>query len=123
MTHRLIRRWLPAAAFAAAIAAPAALTAQAPPRGSAELIAQLSAKPTPHLNGKPDFNGTWDHLGGIEFIRPQKLPDGSLCLRGCEPAAGARDRRRPRPLRLRARHRPARRRRSSRSTSPSFRPR
>ena len=88
MTHRLIR-WLPAAALAAGIVVPAALTAQAPPRGSAELIAQLSAKPTPRLNGKPDFNGTWDHLGGIEFVRPQKLPDGSLCLRGCKPAPGA----------------------------------
>jgi hypothetical protein len=89
MTHRLIRRWLPAVACAAAIVAPAALTAQAPPRGSAELLAQLSAKPTPRLNGKPDLNGTWDHLGGIEFVRPQKLPDGSLCLRGCAPPAGA----------------------------------
>ena len=88
MTHRLIR-WLPAAALAAIVAAPAAPAAQAPARGSAELIAQLSAKPTPRLNGKPDFNGTWDHLGGIEFVRPQKLPDGSLCLRGCKPAAGA----------------------------------
>ena len=89
MTHRIVRRWFPAAAFVVVIAAPAALTAQAPPRGSAELIAQLSAKPTPRLNGKPDFNGTWDHLGGIEFVRPQKLPDGSLCLRGCKPAPGA----------------------------------
>jgi len=89
MTHRIIRRWLPAAALAAGIVVPAALTAQAPPRGSAELIAQLSAKPTPHLNGKADFNGTWDHLGGIEFVRPQKLSDGSVCLRGCGPAPGA----------------------------------
>ena len=71
------------------MAAPAAPTAQAPARGSAELITQLSAKPTPHLNAKPDLNGTWDHLGGIEFIRPQKLPDGSLCIRGCKPAPGA----------------------------------
>ncbi|HZI81841.1 MAG TPA: hypothetical protein VFD69_20105 [Vicinamibacterales bacterium] len=93
MTHRLIRRWLPAAACAAAIVAPAALTAQAPPRGSAELLAQLSAKATPRLSGKPDLNGTWDHLGGIEFIRPTKLPDGSVCIRGCAPPAGA-----PRPV-------------------------
>ena len=92
MTHRIVRRWFPAAVFAVVIAAPAALTAQAPPRGSAELIAQLSAKATPHLNGKPDLNGTWDHLGGIEFVRPQKRPDGSLCLRNCAPPAGA-----PRP--------------------------
>jgi hypothetical protein len=92
MTHRLIRRWLPAAACAAAIVAPAALTAQAPARGSVEMLTQLSAKPTPHVNGRPDLNGTWDHLGGIEFIRPQKLADGSVCLRGCAPPAAA-----PRP--------------------------
>jgi len=92
MTHRIVRRWFPAAVIAVVIAAPAALTAQAPPRGSAELIAQLSAKATPRLNGKPDLNGTWDHLGGIEFVRPQKRPDGSLCLRNCAPPAGA-----PRP--------------------------
>ena len=94
MTHRIIRRWLPAAACAVGIAAPVALTGQqAPSRGSADLIKQLSSKATPHLNGKPDFNGTWDHLGGIEFIRPEKLADGSVCIRGCAPpAAGA-----PRP--------------------------
>ena len=94
MTHRIIRRWLPAAACAMAIAAPVAVTGQqAPPRGSAELIKQLSSKATPHLSGKPDLNGTWDHLGGIEFIRPEKLADGSVCIRGCAPpAAGA-----PRP--------------------------
>jgi hypothetical protein len=93
MTNRFVRRWLPAAACAAAIAAPVALVGQqAPPRGSAELIKQLSSKPTPRLNGKPDFNGTWDHLGGIEFVRPEKRADGSICLRGCAPAAGT-----PRP--------------------------
>jgi len=85
MTHRNIRRWLSVAA--ATLVVPAALIAQAPPRGSAELLKSLSAKPTPHLNGKPDFNGTWDHLGGIEFVRPEKLADGSICLRGCAPAA------------------------------------
>ena len=37
--------------------------------------------------GKPDLNGTWDHLGGIEFIRPTKLADGSVCIRACEGAA------------------------------------
>src|SRR5215831_14351800 len=84
MTHRSIRRWLTAAAVATLVV-PAALVAQAP-RGSAELLKSLAAKPTPHLNGKPDFNGTWDHLGGIEFVRPEKLADGSICLRGCAPA-------------------------------------
>jgi hypothetical protein len=91
MTHRSIRRWLSAAAVGTLVGVPAALIAQAP-RGSTELLTQLSAKPTPHLNAKPDFNGTWDHLGGIEFVRPQKLADGSICLRGCAPPANA-----PRP--------------------------
>jgi hypothetical protein len=90
MTHS-IRRSLSAAAVVAALAAPASILAQqAAPRGTADMLAKLSAKPTPHLAGKPDFNGTWDHLGGIEFVRPERLPDGSLCLRGCAPAAGAR---------------------------------
>jgi hypothetical protein len=88
-----IRRSLMAALAVGALAAPADLGAQqAAPRGTPELIAKLSAKATPHLNGKPDFNGTWDHLGGIEFVRPEKLPDGSICLRGCAPPAGT-----PRP--------------------------
>ena len=51
--------------------------------------AKLAARPTPHLAGKPDLNGTWDHLGGIEFVRPEKLSDGSICLRGCAPSAAA----------------------------------
>jgi len=88
-----IRRSLTAAVVVSALAAPASIGAQqAAPRGTADMIAKLSAKPTPHSNGKPDFNGTWDHLGGIEFVRPEKLPDGSICLRGCAPATPA-----PRP--------------------------
>jgi len=83
-----IRRTLTAAVIVSALAAPASLGAQqAAPRGTADLLTKLSAKPTPHLNGKPDFNGTWDHLGGIEFVRPEKLADRSICLRGCAPAA------------------------------------
>src|SRR5689334_6939977 len=83
-----IRRSLLAALAVGALAAPVYLGAQqTPPRGTPEMIAKLSAKATPHLNGKPDFNGTWDHLGGIEFVRPEKLADGSICLRGCAPAA------------------------------------
>jgi hypothetical protein len=117
-----IRRSLTAAVVVSALAAPASIGAQqAAPRGTADMIAKLSAKPTPHLNGKPDFNGTWDHLGGIEFVRPEKLPDGSICLRGCAPATPA-----PRPAAAaaaRVRHRPTRRRRSSRSTSRSSWPR
>jgi hypothetical protein len=48
----------------------------------------LAARPTPHLpDGRPDLNATWDHLGGIEFIRVQNGPaaEGSVCVFGCEP--------------------------------------
>jgi hypothetical protein len=65
--------------------------AQSPPRGSTAMLEALAKKPTPRLaNGRTDFNGTWDHLGGIEFVRPQKRADGSICLILCGPApAGA----------------------------------
>jgi len=69
-----------------------ATAAQRPPapgeRGSAEQLKALAARPTPHLpDGRPDLNATWDHLGGIEFIRVQKGPaaEGSVCVFGCEP--------------------------------------
>ena len=56
-------------------------------RISPERFAELTAKPTPRLaDGRPDLNGTWDHLGGIEFVRPQVLADGSICVTGCPPA-------------------------------------
>ena len=69
----------------------AAASAQpAPPgeRGSDEQLKALAARPTPHLpDGRPDLNATWDHLGGIEFIRVQDGPpaEGSVCVFGCEP--------------------------------------
>jgi hypothetical protein len=57
-----------------------------PPRGSTAMLEALARKPTPRLaNGRTDFNGTWDHLGGIEFVRPQKRADGSICLILCGP--------------------------------------
>jgi hypothetical protein len=52
----------------------------------------LAAAPpaTPRLaDGKPDLNGTWDNGGGIDFLQPQQLADGSVCVQGCAPAAGA----------------------------------
>jgi hypothetical protein len=59
-------------------------------RMPAERLAQLAAKPTPKMpTGVPDLNGTWDHLGGIEFVQPKQLDNGSVCIRGCAPAAGA----------------------------------
>ncbi|MEP7312881.1 MAG: hypothetical protein ABI859_09870 [Pseudomonadota bacterium] len=40
-------------------------------------------------DGRPDFNGTWDNGGGIDFLQPQKLAGGSVCVTGCAPAPGA----------------------------------
>jgi hypothetical protein len=61
------------------------------PRMTAERLAELAKKPTPRLtDGKTDLNGTWDHLGGIEFVRPQTLDGGSVCVVGCPPAGAAR---------------------------------
>jgi hypothetical protein len=83
--------------------------ASADPQSS---LKALAARPTPHLSdGRPDLNATWDHLGGIEFIRVQKGPaaEGSVCVFGCEPAGLVRP----------PRGRPQVRRR--RPTSPGFR--
>ena len=86
-------KYLPFFAGVIALAAAAAtVAAQAPPpRGSVAQLEALAKKPTPRLaTGRTDFNGTWDHLGGIEFVRPQKRADGSVCLIACGPApAGA----------------------------------
>jgi hypothetical protein len=42
---------------------------------------------TPRLpDGKPDLNGTWDNGGGIDFLKPQQLANGSVCVTGCPPA-------------------------------------
>jgi hypothetical protein len=50
----------------------------------------FAASPTPRLaNGKPDLNGTWENGGGIEFLKPQTLPDGSVCISNCPPPPGA----------------------------------
>jgi hypothetical protein len=60
--------------------------------GTANVGAQESAaeeKPIPRLaDGKPDLNGTWDNGSGIDFLRPQKYEDGSICLTGCTAAQG-----------------------------------
>ena len=90
MTHRTHWPTAPGVAVAARARRARGARRAGAPRGRRSCSRHLSAKPTPHVNGKPDFNGTWDHLGGIEFVRPQKLADGSMCVRGCAPAAGAR---------------------------------
>jgi hypothetical protein len=71
-------------AAAVAIAVSCALTGIAladAPAGAAK-VARLS-------DGHPDFNGTWDNGSGYDFIKPQKGPDGSICISGCKPAPGA----------------------------------
>jgi len=86
MTHRFPIGCLVVAAVVA-VSAPAAAQG---PRMTAERLAELAKKATPHLaDGKSDLNGTWDHLGGIEFVRPQNLNNGSVCVVGCPPAAAA----------------------------------
>ena len=50
----------------------------------------FAADSVPRLpDGRPDLNGTWDNGSGIDFIQPQKKPDGSICIAGCEPAPGS----------------------------------
>ena len=86
MTHRFPIGCLVVAAVVA-VSSPAAAQG---PRMTAERLAELAKKATPHLaDGKSDLNGTWDHLGGIEFVRPQNLDNGSVCVVGCPPAAAA----------------------------------
>jgi hypothetical protein len=76
-------------ALAVASTSLAQVAASAPDRGTVQQLQKLSAKPTPKLpDGRTDFNGTWDHLGGIEFVRPVKRADGSICLIACGPAPG-----------------------------------
>jgi hypothetical protein len=56
--------------------------------GSMAVHAADAAK-TPRLaNGKPDLNGVWENGGGIDFLQPQKQPDGSVCVTGCAPVPG-----------------------------------
>jgi len=90
MTNRIIVSSIATLlALAVAGTALAQVAARAPNRGTVLQLQKLSAKPTPKLaDGRIDFNGTWDHLGGIEFVRPVKKADGSICLIGCGPAPG-----------------------------------
>jgi len=86
MTHRFSAVYF-IVVVAIAVAWPAAAQG---PRMTPDRLAALAKKPTPKLaDGKLDLNGTWDHLGGIEFVRPQSLEGGSVCVVGCPPAAAA----------------------------------
>lgn len=40
-------------------------------------------------DGHPDLNGTWDNGSGIDFLHPQHLPGGSVCVAGCDPPPAA----------------------------------
>ena len=71
------------------VVATSPLAAQGP-RMTADRLSELAKKPTPHLaEGRSDLNGTWDHLGGIEFVQPRSLEGGSVCVVGCPPPAAA----------------------------------
>jgi hypothetical protein len=46
----------------------------------------LAAQPvvTPRTSdGRPDLNGLWENGGGIDFVKPTKSEDGSICVRDC----------------------------------------
>lgn len=67
-------------------------------------VALAAEAPTPRLpDGRPDLNGTWDNGGGINFLNPKRLEDGSVCVQGCDPAAGPPP---PRPAPVRPTYRP-----------------
>ena len=86
MTRFYLKRCLLAGLACAAVVP---LAAQGP-RMTPDRLAEMAKKATPKLaDGKSDLNGTWDHLGGIEFVRPQSLDGGSVCVVGCPPAAAA----------------------------------
>jgi hypothetical protein len=47
------------------------------------LFAQTASLPR-DAAGHPDLNGTWDNGSGIDFVKPQHLADGSICVSGCD---------------------------------------
>jgi hypothetical protein len=60
-------------------------------------VAAADGSAVPRLSdGHPDLNGTWDNGSGIDFLHPQQLAGGSVCVAGCEPPPG------PRPVAARA---------------------
>jgi len=69
------------------------------------VVAVAAAPPqqdVPRLaDGHPDLNGTWDNGSGIDFLHPEQLPGGSVCVAGCDPPPA------PAPRRTAARARPA----------------
>jgi hypothetical protein len=45
------------------------------------------SKPSEQAVSRPDLNGTWGRaiVFALDFVRPEKLPDGSICVTGCSP--------------------------------------
>lgn len=81
----------------------AALTTAAALIWAAAAVAAAPAQPeVPRLaDGHPDLNGTWDNGSGIDFLHPEHLQGGSVCVAGCDPPPA------PAPQRTAARARPA----------------
>ena len=47
-------------------------------------------KSPPRLSdGHPDLNGVWENGAGIDFVKPVKSADGSICVTGCVNPGGA----------------------------------
>jgi hypothetical protein len=100
MTAIGIRRRFRVAATLAALAALVACTGEETVTGAVtanhSAADALRYAPTPRLpDGRPDLNGTWRGAGGgvfaFEFVQPEVLPDGSVCLFGCGAQNGAAD--------------------------------
>jgi hypothetical protein len=51
--------------------------------GASLLYAQTTSLPR-DAAGHPDLNGTWDNGSGIDFVKPEHLAGGSVCVSGCE---------------------------------------
>src|SRR5262249_28615334 len=89
MRHLMFSRSL----FGAAVLAAAYVASQHPaaqtPKPASSGSTDLATRPTPRLpDGRPDLNGTYFHEGGVSFVKPQSLADGSVCIFGCQPPAG-----------------------------------
>jgi hypothetical protein len=55
--------------------------------GAAVAFVSCSTTPSVQAPPRPDLNGTWGRavVFGLEFVRAERLPDGSICVGGCAP--------------------------------------
>jgi hypothetical protein len=53
--------------------------------GAVAAFPSCSAPPPEQAAPRPDLNGTWGRavVFGLDFVRPETLPDGSVCVGGC----------------------------------------